>query len=602
MLERAGGRHRGVADGRRRHDRARRPRGRVAPRARRRRCSSGATATPFRRRERAQLVALAGHRRPHLEPARLSRRRTGPDDARRIAVVVVFTRDLRVRRPPGARDARRVEARRRSSRCSCSTTRSSRRRSTGRTAPGSCSSRSPTSTRRSRALGGAARASGAATGSTRSCASRATSAPTRCTVGDDVSGYASHARCARLEAAAARGGIDVVRGRRASPSSQPGAWCTPATRRPLQGVHAVLPALVRRRAVAPVRAAPAAVVAARRPSTPGRSRARRPGGRATASPDVDAGGRRGRHDAARRVGRRRELAATPTATTTSPATPTSRLSPYLHFGCVSPLEVARAVARTRRAPTRSSASSAGATSTTRSSRPVPTPRGPTTSHAATTWHDDPERSRAWKDGRTGYPVVDAGMRQLRREGFMHNRARHDRGVVPHQGPLRRLARRRAPLPRPACVDGDLANNNLNWQWVAGTGTDTNPHRVFNPTVQGTRFDPDGDYVRRYVPELRAVDGGAVHDPDAQGAPRLRLPRPRSSTTEASRVQGRPRPPRTCVNRRRIRPADAGSLRWRSGQPSAMVPTNCWSWRRLRHSKTPSQYLPYSETIESPVSQ
>ena len=63
------------------------------------------------------------------------------------------------------------------------------------------------------------------------------------------------------------------------------------------------------------------------------------------------------------------------------------------------------------------------------------------------------------------------------------------------------------------LDGDVANNNLNWQWVAGTGTDTNPHRVFNPTVQGTRFDPEGEYVRRYVPELRAVKGGAVHDPE-----------------------------------------------------------------------------------------
>jgi deoxyribodipyrimidine photo-lyase len=62
------------------------------------------------------------------------------------------------------------------------------------------------------------------------------------------------------------------------------------------------------------------------------------------------------------------------------------------------------------------------------------------------------------------------------------------------------------------VDGDLAQNNLNWQWVAGTGTDTNPNRIFNPTVQGQRFDPDGDYVRRYVPELRAVKDGTVHDP------------------------------------------------------------------------------------------
>jgi len=64
------------------------------------------------------------------------------------------------------------------------------------------------------------------------------------------------------------------------------------------------------------------------------------------------------------------------------------------------------------------------------------------------------------------------------------------------------------------VDGDVASNNLNWQWVAGTGTDTNPHRIFNPTVQGKRFDPDGAYVRRYVPELAALRGPSTHEPDA----------------------------------------------------------------------------------------
>ena len=65
------------------------------------------------------------------------------------------------------------------------------------------------------------------------------------------------------------------------------------------------------------------------------------------------------------------------------------------------------------------------------------------------------------------------------------------------------------------VDGDVANNQLNWQWTAGTGTDTNRHRVFNPTVQGRRFDPSGEYVRRHVPELAGVDGATVHDPDPE---------------------------------------------------------------------------------------
>ena len=127
------------------------------------------------------------------------------------------------------------------------------------------------------------------------------------------------------------------------------------------------------------------------------------------------------------------------------------------------------------------------------------------------WNDDREQLRAWAEGRTGYPVVDAAMRQLRREGFVHNRARmiaasfltKDLYVDWRLGARHFLD---------WLVDGEIANNNLNWQWTAGTGTDTNPHRIFNPTVQGQRFDPEGDYVRRYVPELRAVAGGAVHEP------------------------------------------------------------------------------------------
>ena len=134
------------------------------------------------------------------------------------------------------------------------------------------------------------------------------------------------------------------------------------------------------------------------------------------------------------------------------------------------------------------------------------------------------------------------MRQLQAEGFVHNRARmvvasfltKDLSVDWRVG-----ARHFLDL----LVDGDLANNNLNWQWVAGTGTDTNPHRVFNPTVQGQRFDPDGDYVRRYVPELRAVQGRHRPRPRAQGPPRVRLPRPRRRPPRGHRrVQGTPRPP------------------------------------------------------------
>ena len=122
------------------------------------------------------------------------------------------------------------------------------------------------------------------------------------------------------------------------------------------------------------------------------------------------------------------------------------------------------------------------------------------------------RFTAWSTGRTGYPIVDAGMRQLRGEGWMHNRVR----MIVASFLLKDL---HLPWQRGAreflrwLVDGDLASNNHGWQWVAGTGTDAAPYyRVFNPVLQGHKFDPHGDYVRRWVPELGAVAGAAVHEP------------------------------------------------------------------------------------------
>lgn len=122
------------------------------------------------------------------------------------------------------------------------------------------------------------------------------------------------------------------------------------------------------------------------------------------------------------------------------------------------------------------------------------------------------RFDAWCRGRTGYPIVDAGMRQLLAEGWMHNRVR----MITASFLVKDLHvdwRRGAAWFLRHLVDGDLASNTHGWQWTAGTGTDAAPFfRVFNPTLQGTRFDPDGDYVRRYIPELRGIDGGAVHEP------------------------------------------------------------------------------------------
>jgi deoxyribodipyrimidine photo-lyase len=122
------------------------------------------------------------------------------------------------------------------------------------------------------------------------------------------------------------------------------------------------------------------------------------------------------------------------------------------------------------------------------------------------------RLRAWEQGRTGFPLVDAGMRQLLAEGWMHNRARMVVASflvkdlhLPCQLGARWFMRQ--------LRDGDLASNSLNWQRVAGSGSDAAPYvRIFNPVTQGLRFDPAGRYVRRHVPELEHLPGAAVHLP------------------------------------------------------------------------------------------
>lgn len=123
-----------------------------------------------------------------------------------------------------------------------------------------------------------------------------------------------------------------------------------------------------------------------------------------------------------------------------------------------------------------------------------------------------ERLAAWEEGRTGYPIVDAGMRQLRTEGWLPNRVRMVvASFLVKDLHLPWTAGARWFMAR--LVDGDLASNAHGWQWVAGTGTDAAPYfRVFNPVGQGRRFDPDGAYVRRHVPELAGVAGAAVHEP------------------------------------------------------------------------------------------
>ncbi|MCY7304181.1 MAG: DNA photolyase family protein [Thermoleophilia bacterium] len=188
---------------------------------------------------------------------------------------------------------------------------------------------------------------------------------------------------------------------------------------------------------------------------------------------------------------------------------TSRLSPYLHFGCVSARALAvRAQERGGEAFVRQLCwrdfYAQILFSQPRTQVDDMRPRGDR-------WLDDPEGLAAWKEGMTGYPLVDAGMRQLRAEGWMHNRARmvaasflvKDLGIDWREG-----ARHFFDL----LLDGDVAQNIGNWQWVAGTGVDTRPNRIYNPTAQLKKLDPDGEYIRRYVPELADVPSRAIAEP------------------------------------------------------------------------------------------
>jgi len=152
------------------------------------------------------------------------------------------------------------------------------------------------------------------------------------------------------------------------------------------------------------------------------------------------------------------------------------------------------------------------------------------------WRADPDGRllRAWQRGQTGIPLVDAGLRELWRTGWMHNRAR----LVVASFLSKNL---RLPWQTGArwfwdtLVDADLANNTLNWQWSAGCGADAAPYfRVFNPVRQGERFDPEGSYVKRWCPERQALPARTVHRPDAlpASAPLVDLDRSRAEALAA----------------------------------------------------------------------
>ena len=192
---------------------------------------------------------------------------------------------------------------------------------------------------------------------------------------------------------------------------------------------------------------------------------------------------------------------------------TSRLSAYLRFGCVSPLEVAigaldrpagneQGEAFCRQLAWRDffhQVTAAFPDIARKNYRP------------GAAWHSDSRALDAWRAGQTGIPIVDAGLRQLAAEGFMHNRAR----MVTASFLTRNLGidwRFGYQHFDSLLADGDVANNAGNWQWVAGTGNNTRPNRVMNPLRQAQRFDKSGEYVRRYVPELASLGASAIQAP------------------------------------------------------------------------------------------
>jgi deoxyribodipyrimidine photo-lyase len=194
---------------------------------------------------------------------------------------------------------------------------------------------------------------------------------------------------------------------------------------------------------------------------------------------------------------------------------TSRLSPHLHFGEVGIRRVWQAIAmRGGRGPDVFRSEIGWREFAIHLLHHFPhTPLEPLRPEfAAFPWKTDPAALRAWQRGQTGYPIVDAGMRQLWRTGWMHNRVR----MIAASFLVKDLL-----LPWTAgaawfwdtLVDADLAANTLGWQWSAGCGADAAPYfRIFNPVLQGRRFDPDGAYVRRWVPELARLAADRIHEP------------------------------------------------------------------------------------------
>ena len=141
------------------------------------------------------------------------------------------------------------------------------------------------------------------------------------------------------------------------------------------------------------------------------------------------------------------------------------------------------------------------------------------------WRNAPEDLKAWQQGQTGIPIVDAGMRQLLATGWMHNRVRMICAMFLSKNLLIDWRLGEAWFMQ-HLIDGDLAANNGGWQWCASTGTDAAPYfRIFNPVSQSQKFDENGDYIRLWIPEISHLDAKQIHEPYAKN-PQLKLDYPK----------------------------------------------------------------------------
>jgi len=199
---------------------------------------------------------------------------------------------------------------------------------------------------------------------------------------------------------------------------------------------------------------------------------------------------------------------------------TSRLSPHLHFGEISPRSVWHAVRRAMAGKRREAAADPFLRQLLWRDfahqllyhNPHIAQRNFRPAFDAFPWRNSPEAIQAWREGMTGVPLVDAGMRELWHTGFMHNRVRMNAAsFLTKNAGIHWLDGARWFWD--TLVDADLANNTMGWQWVAGSGPDAAPYfRVFNPATQGRRFDPHGEYLRRWVPEISGLPDEHIHEP------------------------------------------------------------------------------------------